>query len=303
MTSKLNSHSALNLESVLDAVFDAAYFVDTERRIQIWNAGASSLTGFHPHEVLHRCCSDNILVHVDEHGSELCKGGCPLQKTLEDGQPRQTMLFMRHKLGYRIPVSTRVVAVHGRGGKVAGAVETFRLVGEPEYWRVRLAELEQLAFVDAVTGVPNRRFAETQLDRLLTDLDSAPLTISMLDIDRFKATNDKYGHEAGDRVLRAVGQTLVNCIRATDLLGRWGGDEFLLLLPRTGAEKAKQILERARVLIAHAAALAEQASIRVTVSVGAAVFTRGDERSDVLRRVDAQLYRAKHEGRDCCCVE
>lgn len=303
MPSQLKSHTASNLAAVLDALFDAAYFVDRERKIQIWNAGAVSLTGYHPEEVLQRCCADNILVHVDDGGNQLCKGGCPLQKTLEDGKPRQTTVFMRHKLGYRVPVSIRVVPVRGSRGEVTGAVETFRVAGEPEYWKARIAELEQLAFVDPLTGIPNRRFVDQQLERLQGDTSAVPLAVSMLDIDSFKQANDQYGHEAGDRLLRALGQTLLNCIRATDVLGRWGGDEFLLLLPQTGAEKAKQILGRARLLVMQTVAKTDSDYITPTVSIGAAVMRPGEDRNSLLRRVDTQLYRAKHQGKNRCCVE
>jgi len=299
-----NADEAIALETVLDALFDGAYVVDRQRRIRKWNAGASFLTGFRSDEVVERCCSDNILVHVDECGTELCKSGCPLQKTLDDGKPRQAAVYLRHKFGYRLPVTMRILPLRGAGGEVSGAIEIFRVVGEPEFWKARIAELEQLAFIDPLTGIPNRRFVESEADRLLQQLDGAgePFVMALLDVDHFKSANDEHGHDAGDRVLRAAGQTLLNCIRTRDIVGRWGGDEFMLLLPRTEMEGARQILQRARVLIAGNAVSAGERLVRMTVSIGAVLVNRDTDRSSLLGRVDAELYRAKQQGRNCCCM-
>jgi PAS domain-containing protein len=85
-------------------MFEGVYFVDRTRIIQKWNSGPSDITGYASDELLHRCCTDNILVHVDENGTELCKSGCPLQKTMQDAQSRQATVYLRHKLGYRVDV-------------------------------------------------------------------------------------------------------------------------------------------------------------------------------------------------------
>ena len=291
-------------DQVLDSLFEGVYFVDVDRRIQRWNAGATSLTGFHAEELLHRHCADNILLHVDERGTQLCKSGCPLQKTLEDAQPRQATLFLRHKHGYRVPVHVRTVAIKDDEGKVVGAVETFREVNEAERWKARILELEKVAFIDVVTGIPNRRFLEVQLARLFDQLSAVaePFTFCMLDVDHFKSANDLYGHEFGDQVLRSIGQTLLCCLRSTDMLGRWGGDEFVLLLPNTDKERAQQIMERSRILIAETATPVAELAVRMTVSIGAAVVSAENDRADLIQRVDRQLYLAKGRGRNCWSV-
>lgn len=292
------------LDSVLDAMFEGGYFVDAQRRIQKWNAGASSLTGFASQDVVGRRCSDNILMHIDSQGVELCKRGCPLQKTLDDGENRQASVYLRHKTGYRVPVSIRVVPVVREDGKIVGALETFRLADEPDFWKARTAELEGLAFIDQVTGIPNRRFLETQLDRLMHEFRyiREPFILGMLDLDHFKLTNDRYGHQIGDCVLRLVGQTLLNCMRATDIVGRWGGDEVVVLLPRTNLTKGRQILERARIMVAESATPIEGGILKTSVSIGAVIVTPDDNRDSLLRRADRQLYLAKEQGRNRCCV-
>jgi len=295
---------AANLDDLLDALFEGVYFVDSGRKIQKWNAGATGLTGYASDELLHRCCADNILNHVDEQGTELCKSGCPLQGTLQDGKPRQAHIYLRHKLGYRIPVMVRTTAVRDANGDVVGAVETFRERGEAEQAKARIAELEQVAFVDLVTGIPNRHFLETQLNRLLHQFESVGeiFSVCMLDVDHFKRANDEYGHEVGDKVLQTLAQTLLNSLRSTDMVGRWGGDEFVLLLPGTGRERAKQVIERSRVLIAETGTPTAKGFLRATVSIGAVVAAAGDDRARLIQRVDQQLYMAKAKGKNCCCV-
>jgi diguanylate cyclase (GGDEF)-like protein/PAS domain S-box-containing protein len=294
-----------NLNGVLDAVFDGVYLVDTQRQIQEWNAGAVALTGFSREEVRHRCCADNILVHVDECGTELCRSGCPLQKTLLDGQTRQSKVFLRHKQGYRVPVAVRIVPIRDAHSNIIGALETFREIGEADRWQARISELERAAYLDALTGIPNRRFVEMQLERLLREFEATgePFAVLIIDLDEFKAVNDTYGHDVGDRVLRNVSATLMNSLRGRDLLGRWGGDEFVMLLGSASHQQCAAIAERARMLAAQTATPIASGYVGVTVSIGGAVSAPGDTAEQLLKRADAQLYITKDRGRNCWSVE
>jgi diguanylate cyclase (GGDEF)-like protein/PAS domain S-box-containing protein len=295
---------ALSLQYLLGALFDAGYLVDCDRNIVQWNDSAADLTGYTSPEVVHRGCSDNILMHVDEQGRQLCLQGCPLQQTLDDGEARQSEVFLRHKLGYRVPVTVRILPVLSPEKRVIGAVELFRTTGEPEYWKLRIAELEKAAFIDPLTGIPNRRFVTTRIDHHLHQVHSAgaPFALCMLDLDRFKAVNDSFGHHVGDELLKSVCQTLLNCMRPVDTVGRWGGDELILLLPRTTSEQAAHFLERIRVLIARTAVPSDAGPITITVSMGAVIASRADTPRTLLQRADEQLYRAKNDGRDRFCI-
>jgi diguanylate cyclase (GGDEF)-like protein len=294
------------MERLLNAVFDGAYVVDPGRRIVASNDSAVSLTGYHREEVLHRCCSDDVLVHVDESGRQLCTEGCPLRKTLEDGQLREGTVALRHKLGYRVPGTVRILPIfNDNGHRITGAVEIFHTGGEPQYWKIRVAELERLAFVDQLTGIPNRRFLEAQVEGHLQQLQSvgAPFALCMLDVDHFKAVNDRYGHEAGDRLLNALCRTLSNCMRAADMLGRWGGDELMLLLAQSNVAQVTQTLQRLRALIAQTTVSVNGELICGTVSIGAALARPAENRDSLLERADRQLYLAKQSGRNCSRVE
>jgi diguanylate cyclase (GGDEF)-like protein len=161
--------------------------------------------------------------------------------------------------------------------------------------RQRNAELERASRTDALTGLPNRRHLEDQLQRLAAE--APPLSVLLLDIDRFKLVNDTRGHAAGDEVLRVVAGRLREAARPGDLPGRWGGEEFLVVLPGTGATEAASLGERVRATIAAAPVPLEDAPLPVTASVGVASGA-GDGWEGLVRRADAGLYAAKEGGRD-----
>jgi two-component system cell cycle response regulator len=154
---------------------------------------------------------------------------------------------------------------------------------------------EDELFDDPLTRVRNRRFLLSQLEASVSGArrHGRPLAVAMIDIDRFKAVNDSHGHEIGDRVLVAAGESLGRALRTEDVLGRLGGEEFLALLPDAGEEAAAQAAERLRSAVAEAGG-----PVPVTASVGWAVLNEGEESDDVIRRADTALYAAKSAGRD-----
>ncbi|MFY8118229.1 MAG: DUF484 family protein [Roseateles sp.] len=168
--------------------------------------------------------------------------------------------------------------------------------------RLKLAGL-----TDALTGVHNRRYFE---HRCLVEIAQArrhrhALACLFLDIDGFKAINDRHGHATGDMVLRTVGQSILGQLRAGDTIARWGGEEFVALLPQAGLQQAREIAERIRGRIAAQAVEAGAASVAVTISIGLSLLGQdiaGREPAQLaqglLAAADRALYRAKHEGRN-----
>lgn len=177
--------------------------------------------------------------------------------------------------------------------------ELERLVAErTEALQAAIRESESLARRDALTGLQNRLSANERLrtEFLRMKRTGHPYTALLMDIDHFKRVNDTYGHETGDQVLQSVAEILQGSIRATDFVARFGGEEFLVLLPETGAEGALTIAEKIR------AAVAEQdfpGVKRVTISVGGACASSEDTNEDeAVRRADAALYEVKEHGRN-----
>jgi two-component system, cell cycle response regulator len=166
--------------------------------------------------------------------------------------------------------------------------------------RRRNLELDQMSRTDALTGLHNRRHLEERLDEFvsLARRHGEDLAAAMIDLDHFKRINDTGGHPAGDAVLRVTAERLRGILRAEDVLGRWGGEEFLALLPRTDAAGAQLAAERMRQAVAgQPIPLPEGGETRVTASIGAAAGV-DDGAADLVRRADAALYEAKAGGRN-----
>ena len=166
------------------------------------------------------------------------------------------------------------------------------------------AEQEARLMMDALTGCHSRYAYERRLEEEFQrwQRHSQPLTFSVWDIDLFKRVNDSYGHEAGDRLLRAVTQLFAQNKRAEDFLARIGGEEFALLLPMTTLEAATTVADKLRCVVEGAEFHHHGDPVRVTVSAGLTDFSRGDTPTTVYERADRALYQAKQQGRNHCVV-
>jgi diguanylate cyclase (GGDEF)-like protein len=162
-----------------------------------------------------------------------------------------------------------------------------------------IAIAEQRAATDALTGMPNSRAARDTLKRMVAQAarSGSPLAAVLLDLDHFKQINDTYGHGAGDDVLASVGATLASGVRESDFAGRYGGEEFLMLLPDTSADDAAAVAEKIRGLIAQTAVSGVPQTI--TASLGVACFPQHAIDGDTLMRsADRALYTSKRSGRN-----
>jgi diguanylate cyclase (GGDEF)-like protein len=198
----------------------------------------------------------------------------------------------------------------GQGGRQGSRQQLASTVGEAiklSLANLRLrAQLRGQAIHDSLTGLFNRRYLEESLPRELhrARRENIPLCVVMLDLDHFKRFNDRFGHAAGDALLRALGQVLREKLRQSDIACRYGGEEFALVLPDSSPEAAQQRVEEIRLLVRKLdIRYGDQSLGPVTLSAG--IAAAGDDRSDardLLRASDEALYAAKQAGRDCIVV-
>lgn len=151
-------------------------------------------------------------------------------------------------------------------------------------------------YTDRLTGLYNRRYIEQVFDDFKTE--ETPLSLIMADIDHFKAVNDNYGHNVGDQVIARVAAIMSDCLRKGDYLGRWGGEEFIMLLPNTDLQSAEMVAERMRQSIAFQPVTEGDVSLDVTMSFGVTQADRYGALVDLIHSADKALYQAKHEGRN-----
>jgi diguanylate cyclase (GGDEF)-like protein/PAS domain S-box-containing protein len=162
------------------------------------------------------------------------------------------------------------------------------------------AQLRDLATRDVLTGIHNRR---SLIEIGIQELDRArrygrPLTAAMIDVDHFKRVNDAHGHAIGDEVLRSIVRATTDLLRGSDAMGRWGGEEFVVILPETDLRAAQRVLERIRSTIAQRPREAGDLKLHVTISIGIAEWTGIESLPALVERADRACYAAKHAGRD-----
>jgi diguanylate cyclase (GGDEF)-like protein/PAS domain S-box-containing protein len=288
-------------KEMLDNLHDGVYFVDRRRRITYWNKGAERITGYLASDVVGHSCPDNLLNHEDGNGKLLCRGQCPLAETMADGQLRQAEVYLHNAQGQRLPVLVRASPLRDQEGRIIGAVETFSDNSNAIATRQRVTHLLQEAENDALTGLSNRRTIERRLQGSLAEWRQGDPSFGLLfiDIDYFKLINDTYGHAVGDQTLKMIADTLRRSLRGTDLVGRWGGEEFVIVLYGVEQRRLASVANKLRALIAASALRYEQHLIRVTASIGATLNRPGDTLGELVRRADQLLYRSKAAGRNC----
>lgn len=286
-------------KELLNTISDGVYFVDQELRILYWNEGAAQLTGYRAEEMLGRRYQDNVLRHVDEMGRALGEAGGPLLACLANGATRDVDVFLHHKLGRRVPVNMRVRPIRAADGTIVGAVEIFRDNTAQIEARRKAEAMERLAFVDSLTHLPNRRFLEMSLRTALVEYESGgdPFGVLLLDLNQFKAINDRCGHASGDRALEAAAKTLTAALRMTDTVGRWGGDEFLVIVHKADEAMLHALAWRCAALLGKATFVNECGGPEtLSASVGCALVRAGDNAKGLVARADMQMYENKRQG-------
>lgn len=175
---------------------------------------------------------------------------------------------------------------------------------ETETYKQRLLEQKYHSYRDSLTQVPNRNAynERVELEFRRWKRHKQPICIAVVDIDHFKRINDSFGHAAGDKTLQVIAQNISKCLRATDFFARWGGEEFVVLLPQTSLDNVKKPLEAIRKQIQRIPFKFREKSVTITASLGATNFVPGDTISTAFERADKALYDAKNTGRNRCII-
>lgn len=220
------------------------------------------------------------------------------------GQVQQRLETIgRHMEDFRHAEEVRSRAAEQRVHELTARLRT--LEQESGQLRNRIREERRLALVDALTGVPNRMAYEERVDQEFNRWKrfAEPLSMVLIDIDNFKTINDTYGHKAGDKVLRTIGQLVADKLRTTDFFARYGGEEFVLLLPGADSADALRVSDKLRDDIRNCGFHYRGDGVQITVSCGIASFGGDDNIDTVFERADRAMYEAKEQGRDRCIAD
>ncbi|MBU6475490.1 MAG: GGDEF domain-containing protein [Alphaproteobacteria bacterium] len=283
--------------AIVERFEDGIVAIDSHHCIILFNEGASRIFGYAPEEVMGRHL--NILLPERFHLQhdlmieEFGAAGAAVKKSSH----RSRQVFGRRKNGEEFEASIFIINT-GLGGLRPGYAAVVRDISEDKRTE---DELMRLAATDPLTGAFNRREFKALADEesLRANRYNRPLSIMMLDLDHFKRLNDTYGHAAGDKALQRFTTLCCNALRTIDIFGRWGGEEFVTLLPETDAEGAVIIAERLRKLVNQSLLVFNEHKISITASIGIAQYRAGELTVEgPLSRADSAVYDAKKAGRN-----
>lgn len=291
-------------EELFDHLNDGVYFVDINRKILYWNKGAENISGYSASEVVGSYCFNNFLSHTDDTGTRLCYEKCPLQECIWTKTINTASVYFQHKEGHRIPVYVKNVPISD-DGKIIGAFQVFQERKEKLDSIYDIDELKALALMDSLTSLPNRRYMEAFIESRIAKYHSLGVTFGLLfmDVDHFKYFNDQYGHDIGDEVLRIISKTFSMNIRSSDLIGRWGGDEFVGVFLCQSIDQLRQIAEKIRALVeSSSVSINDEQDKGITISIGAVLYQKDYTVSALMKHADACLYAAKSSGRNTVSI-
>jgi diguanylate cyclase (GGDEF)-like protein len=217
---------------------------------------------------------------------------------MQEQSERKIIAYLKHKEGFRVPVVVRGIPIIV-DNEVLGAVEVFEDLTPVIISSEKISELKEEAYFDYLTGLPNRRNLELIFDKFLADYrrDQRTFGLILVDLDNFKEINDTYGHLAGDEAIKFVSRNLRSAIRQDDFLGRWGGDEFLILLQRVTHTRIGKICQKLLSSLKYSESIQANLEYPLSVSIGAAIVDGNDQFSEAFGNADKALKIAKESGK------
>ena len=289
-------------KGVMDNLVEGVYVIDTEKRIVYWNEAAAKITGYLRTQVLGGRCGHAMLGHTDIRGVPLCDGQCPMEMAL-GGRRTEVEVMVFNSAGEPIPVLMETMPVRNAHGRIVGAAQVFRDHSRFHETAERLIQMKHAAMEDPVTHVGNRRRIQGVLEARLREFDRYGMQVGIIfaDINDFKRINDTWGHETGDRVLEAVARVFRQTIRRVDTLGRWGGDEFVCVIPHAVCDEIESMADRLRMNVRRLViTLDDKSRFRPSLSVGTAVVRPGDTPETLVGRADLAMYEHKRQVKAAC---
>jgi len=291
---------------ILDNLYDGIFFVDKDGCITYWNKGAASLTGYSATDVAKRNYCD-IFQPLDKQGKHLCKNAnYPFSRVSDISVLTEIEAYICHKEGHLLPISIRIAPMREVGEQYVVAVEIYSSSSPRYAMRQRLEELQEMAMHDPLTGIANRRFVEINLAARLEEFKryGFGFSVMFIDADNFKTINDTHGHSAGDRILKMIGTTIANSLRSFDIVGRWGGEEFVVLLIHAKNEDLFKLADRLRRMIENSALTLDNGeTLKVTISAGTTAAQAGDTVGSLIERADKLMFESKRRGRNQVSIE
>lgn len=293
---KLKTSNA-RFSSVIEAAYDGIITMGQDQNIMLFNAAAESIFGYSKAEIIGK--SITILMpekHREKHHSyvQLFSNSTLSSRNMMD----RSLIYACRKDGTEFPCEITISKI------IVNSQPEFTAIIRDISERTKLLhELEHAATTDSLTGLHNRRYLEKEVARILTVTQryNRSLSVLFLDLDNFKNINDQYGHDVGDDVLRIFSKALSDAFRECDTTARFGGEEFICLLPETDINAAFDIADRFRKIV-ESLSISKPSHLQFTVSIGISTYEEGDNQDSLFRRCDEAVYTAKAAGKNNCKI-
>ena len=284
--------------AALDGVTAGVYVVDRAGKILFWNSGAERITGRLRQDVVGHSALQDFLGHLDGENNPVASEALPVSIALRDGKESVTQVSIRHKSGHRVLARLRASPIRDSYGVLIGAVETFEesIFNAPV--DERQSKLRDYGCIDDTSGLLNHSVVQVHLRQTVDAFVEHPVPFSAVcvGIDKLDGIKARYGAGAVSAVIRAVGQTLENSLRPTDVIGRWGENEFLVVLMECGTQEVPRVGERLRKMANQCEVQWWGDQIHVTVSLGGTSAKDGDSVEGIVLRAENALRVAAEQG-------
>jgi diguanylate cyclase (GGDEF)-like protein/putative nucleotidyltransferase with HDIG domain/PAS domain S-box-containing protein len=287
----------------VENLYDGFYVVDSDLRFVVWNDGVQRLVGQPAKRLLDRIWTGRTICFADADGRELSEDDMPLKQALESGKPTSREIKVLNAAGAWIDIELQTTPLIDSAGRLRGVAEMLRDKSRSDLGPRQYREMQRSANRDPLTGVANRNEIRTQIGHLLAAAikDDWKTTFSLIfvDVDHFKQILEQFDHEAGDRVLMETARLLQQETYSGEIVGRYSGEQFMIVCPATGGEQALKRAERIRVSLS-GLRLEQAQDWPLTGSFGVTNAVSGDTLEGVISRADKALYHATRAGRNQC---
>lgn len=273
--------------TLLDSLKDGVYFADKNRKITYWNMAAEAITGYRSSEMLGRHCGDNLLIHIDEEGNNLCTGPCPLVRSMEIGEPCEKKIFLHHKDGHRVPVLVRVNPVFGSEDEVMGAVEIFTDLSSKEFLLTDIDAMAQSGLQSSITGLPTKQYLEMHLKLKLVEWKEFkhPFGVFLIKVGGLEKIKDTYGQDILENILKILANTLIHNVDPCDIVSEWEEGEFMGIVGHADEKKLTRNANRYCVLLEKSRVSAEESPLSLTCSLVSALARADDNVETLIEKV------------------
>lgn len=250
-----------------DSMPEGVYIVDVMRRIVYWNKASVTITGYSSEEVIGKSCFENILVHVDDEGRNVCIEGCPLFDTIRDGSERTMLLYLHHKYGHRVPVTVTAVARKTPNGKIIGAIEYFSIV--PDCNIIDCDEDDISIDID---------YCKDKLASCINELkkNNAIIGIISVTINNLSSIQQQYGEVTKSEMIKMTGRTLNANVKYGEYFGLCDSNEYVGIVQTNTEEELAQLTKKLAMLVEHSFFIRKGVSIHAELSVGSALVHSRD---------------------------